>query len=195
MQLTTIFGLMATAATAVSAATTHKEYHLKSKVKPHQDASKSRFDGLYIQSYHTGAGLGDATLSTKNATAAAKLYLVPTNETLANGKVSNKALFDYGTSFPWTFVQSFGSNLYAGWEPVRINAGDGSGENIETVGFFTDANGLEWQNAPGAKDGEFGGWIACEWWHEVPQLFFRVGYYNDTLPCSCADIELCLEKA
>lgn len=31
----------------------------------------------------------------------------------------------------------------------------------------------------------------CEWWHEVPQLFFRNIYYNDTYrPCSCADVWL-----
>jgi len=33
----------------------------------------------------------------------------------------------------------------------------------------------------------------CDWWHEVPQLFFRISYYNTPskfTPCNCADVDL-----
>lgn len=87
-------------ATAVS---TPKEYHLKSEVKPNQEFCKARFNNLYIQGYHTGAGLGDATLSTNSTADASKFYLVPTTKKLPNGKTSNLAQFDFGTPFAWTF--------------------------------------------------------------------------------------------
>lgn len=45
------------------------------------------------------------------------------------------------------------ANAYAGWEPVRINAGSGS------AGFFFDDNGLEWLNAPGEPNHYFAGWL------------------------------------
>jgi hypothetical protein len=33
----------------------------------------------------------------------------------------------------------------------------------------------------------------CDWWHGVPQLFFRIKYYSKTAypaPRSCADVDL-----
>lgn len=34
--------------------------------------------------------------------------------------------------------------------------------------------------------------VVCNWWHSVPQLFFRISYYNDgaVVPDSCADVNL-----
>lgn len=41
---------------------TTQEYYLKTKLKPNQ-RGKARYDGLYLQTYHTGAGLSDAVLT------------------------------------------------------------------------------------------------------------------------------------
>lgn len=51
--------------------------------------------------------------------------------------------------------------FYTAWQPVRINAGapDANSTTSTNGGFFIDANGLEWENAPGAQIAEFGGWL------------------------------------
>ena len=41
-----------------------QEYRLMTRLKPNQ-RGKDRYGGLYVQTYHTGAGLSDAVL-TKN---------------------------------------------------------------------------------------------------------------------------------
>lgn len=30
----------------------------------------------------------------------------------------------------------------------------------------------------------------CNWWHETPQLFFRVPGWGTFTPCSCAHVDL-----
>lgn len=61
-------------------------------------------------------------------------------------------------------------------------------------GFWINGTGLQWtpdvKEKPNASDNVFGGWLVCDWWHGVPQLFFRISYYNDPAPCSCADVWL-----
>ncbi|KAJ9620122.1 hypothetical protein H2203_007886 [Taxawa tesnikishii (nom. ined.)] len=70
-------------------------------------------------------------------------------------------------------------NFYAAWEPVRINAGLGDGQ------FFINETGLQW-----GSETAFGGWLVCDWWHGVPQLFAKWGYYHYDNPSSCADVQL-----
>ncbi len=107
-------------------------------------------------------------------------------------------------------------NFYAAWEPVRINAGSGASDPKGTNGgFWLNSTGLQWTpdltEKPNASDNLFGGWfgkpslflqlllslqtnvscVVCDWWHGVPQLFFRISYYHDPAPCSCADVWLC----
>jgi hypothetical protein len=55
-------------------------------------------------------------------------------------------------------------NLYAAWQPVRINAGGGSTTSdygIET-GFFINETGLQWSSVPSdvsSAEDVFGGWL------------------------------------
>lgn len=82
---------------------------------------------------------------------------------------------------------------YSGWQPVRLDAGTGSSvARGEGEGFFINSTGLQWNSAPGGEpeSDSYGGWILCDWWHSVPQLFFRVAYYETLLPNSCADVYL-----
>lgn len=102
---------------------------------------------------------------------------------------------------------------YAGWQPARIDAGEGGdSQRGYGEGFFINSTGLQWNSAPGSEPAfnAFGGWIVCDWWHGglkssrflrkvhansylvegVPQLFFRLSYYDQPLPQSCADIYL-----
>ncbi|MDI1489153.1 MAG: hypothetical protein OHK93_008431 [Ramalina farinacea] len=65
-------------------------------------------------------------------------------------------------------------------DPVSINTGQ------QTVGFYFNETGLQWDYA---EDG-FAGWIVCDWWHGLPQLFWKYNFYEYLLPCSCAQVEL-----
>jgi len=53
----------------------------------------------YVTSYHTGAGLGDATF-VRNASTAAAGFLNATNTSAAEGP-NYVQEFDLGTQFPW----------------------------------------------------------------------------------------------
>lgn len=112
-------------------------------------------DGLYIDSYHTGAGLSDATLSSDKSIAA--------EANLTNGCL----LLNFRTTFPWGMYID-GDTNYAGksdwchvelvrtllteskitaWDPVQIDTGK------RTCDFVLTDGKLIWDN-PG-----FYGWF------------------------------------
>ncbi|KAK4987052.1 hypothetical protein LTR66_001544 [Elasticomyces elasticus] len=169
---------------------TSREYLLRTEVKPHQ-RGKSRFNNLWVVSSHTGAGLGDAVLY-PDKPHAIKGFLNATNVTIPNsdGEFYANQEFDLGNPFPWTMYMD-DVNFYAAWEPVRINAGFGA-PNYPYSGFFINNTGLQWTTSPGGSEGQngFGGWFVCNWWHNVPQLFYKLSYYDYPNPCSCADVNL-----
>jgi len=146
-----------------------QEFYLKSCLtNGSTDATK---EGLYLAGYHTGAGLSDATFLDDTADAA-KGFL---NETYLE--------FDFGQDgeYPWGF-SFFGDTNYAAWDPVEINTGFGTG------GFAIQDGKLVWDDA------EFAGWLSCDWFHGVPQLFYQVTYYVGTyVPPSCSNIDLIVE--
>jgi hypothetical protein len=72
-------------------------YHLKTRTT---DPSSDK-NGLYVSSYHTGAGLSDAVL-TSNKTHASRCFL---NDTYM--------LFDFGPDVPWGMNMGEATN-YAG---------------------------------------------------------------------------------
>jgi hypothetical protein len=69
----TLLTLASVATTALAASTESQHYRLVTEVKPHQRA-KSSYNSLYVTTYHTGAGLNDATF-VKNQSNAAVGYL------------------------------------------------------------------------------------------------------------------------
>lgn len=81
------------------------------------------------------------------------------------------------------------------WQPTTANDGTGA-----TMGaFFMNSTGLQWNSVGTAADpmsnianNEFGGWLACDWWHDVPQLFWRLQYnkVNRNISANCAAIDL-----
>ncbi|KAG0651886.1 hypothetical protein D0Z07_0826 [Hyphodiscus hymeniophilus] len=135
------------------------------------DGCISQYNGWQVEAYHTGAGLADPVF----ATAGSPAYLNGTN-----------LQFDVN-AFPFGVNALPGDTNYARWEPVTIAAGYGSGE------FATDGdNGLI------STDEEFGGWIVCEWYHDInaPQLFQLIkGFATEptVLPDSCANAILTLD--
>ncbi|KAJ5348569.1 uncharacterized protein N7506_001822 [Penicillium brevicompactum] len=92
------------------------------------------------------------------------------------------ARFDFNTKFPWGFVAT-GDTKYTYWIPILINAGQGSD------GFSVKGNKFVWSEANG-----FGGWLVCDWYHNVPQLFYLNSYHNATIPTSCSKIQLRTEN-
>ncbi|KAI5209967.1 hypothetical protein E4T39_00509 [Aureobasidium subglaciale] len=183
MHLSTVLSVAALAATALASLNTSREYQLQSQLKPGQ-ASKKRFDSLWLVASHTGAGLNDAVLYT-NKSSGIKGFANDTNITQSNGKPYFDQLFDLGNAFPYDLYIA-DVNFYAAWEPVRINAGTGAG------GFFFNSSGLQWDESPGSNvdQNALGGWFVCDWWHGVPQLFAKWSYYHYENPSSCADIDL-----
>jgi hypothetical protein len=131
-------------------------------------SSNIEHNNLYVESYHTGAGASDAVLAGLNTSAI--FFLNGTN-----------AQYDAGTPFPWG-INLEGDTNYAEWEFVTLNPGYGSGK------FFINSTGLQWTGD------EFGGWLACDWWHGYPQLFWIVSYGQPTFPSSCSKVNLEIEN-
>lgn len=93
--------------------------------------------------------------------------------------------------------------ILTGWEPVTIEPG------YHTSDLFLNETGLQWTESE-----SFGGWlgeyppldavmsaftdhcthVACDWYHGVPQLFWRVAYDDYDLNVStCSRVELIAE--
>ncbi|KAK4691532.1 hypothetical protein P7C71_g5489, partial [Lecanoromycetidae sp. Uapishka_2] len=141
------------------------EYYLKTKVIGADCPDK---DGLYVSGYHTGAGTNDIVLTSIEIASVGFL----------NGTYQQ---FDYNTSFPWGLEMGDDDN-YAAWEFANIDSTDGIGSGE----FYFNASGLQWNT----DEEGFAGWLACDWWHGLPQLFWSYVFYNYTLPSSCVQIEL-----
>ena len=177
MHLRTIFSVFGLAVTALASLNTSREYQLHTQLKPGQ-GTKKKFDNLWLVASHTGAGLNDAVLYT-NQSSGIKGFMNATNITQPNGQPYFNQLFDLGGSFPWGLIIA-DVNFYSAWEPVRINAGDGQ------PSFFFNSSGLQWTENPSvpADQNAFGGWLVCDWWHGVPQLFAKWrSVYQISLVC------------
>ena len=114
-------------------------------------------NNLYLTSYHTGAGMADAVLTTVKPTV--PLFL------------NNTAIqFDYGkTVSGLTYLNLQGDTNYASWDYATINQVDGP-----TNGFYFNntaskvdglGSGLKWnpgypsQAPPNNATSTFGGWL------------------------------------
>lgn len=143
-----------------------QEFYLRTELKTNE-TGKDAYDGLYIEAYHTGAGLNDAVL-VANESYAIKGFANATNITNPSGGVYNYQEFDLGDGFAYGLSVPIGAT-YNAWVPVEINGGYGH------AGFFFNASGLQ-----GGLATEFGGWLVCDWAHGVPQLFQRLRYVTST---------------
>lgn len=124
---------------SLAALPTSPTYHLKTR-----SLSPTRLhNNLYLQSYHTGAGLNDAVFVPKPSPA--KLAQDP-NYISTGFLNATQQEFDLGNQFPYGFYMG-GDTNYAGWEPVHVDVGPGDS------GFYfnnTDGSGrrgLKWNSA------------------------------------------------
>jgi len=145
-------------------------YYLRTKVVngKHEDTGSNKTN-LWVYSYHTGAGLGDVGLSS-NKSWAWEGYL--------NG---SQQLFTYeGDEIGgWPLAIPY-SDSYQQWSTATISI---SAEPTSYEGFFFNSTGLQYNNS-------YGGWLACDWWHGVPQLFNINEPYTTALPNSCSKVQL-----
>ncbi|OKL62209.1 hypothetical protein UA08_02454 [Talaromyces atroroseus] len=130
-------------------------------------SSLSSHNDLFLEAYHTGAGLADAVLSTDNINAG-HFYLNDTELRMDVGDV------DYAYGF-----ELAADSGYAAWQFVTIN--------VQTAqsGFSVESNGTVAFNGT-----EFGGWLACDWWHGAPQLFWKIEFDSVDIPSSCSSVTL-----
>ncbi|MCJ1260598.1 hypothetical protein MMC22_000460 [Lobaria immixta] len=152
------------AATPAPSSTAPTPLLFKTCVHPGEDVSK---EGLYLTAYHIGAGENDAVLAGKGS--AIKGFL---NDTTLQ--------FDLGTEFPWYLEFVF--EAYTEWSSVRVSVGP------PTEDFAIKGNKLVW-NGYG-----FNGWLVCDWYHGVPQLFWKTSQFNETT-ANCASVDLVTENA
>jgi len=176
---TTTFLAILTLATSsplldTSSTTPPAHYYLQTKVVngAHKDCGTNKTE-LYIYSYHTGAGLGDAGLSS-NKSIAWQGYLNGTQQ-LFTTTGNNLG--------PWPL--SISDAPYTVWNPATISIAD----QVSTTGFFFNSTGLQYNQS-------VGGWLACDWSHGVPQLFNLNGYPGNgfgqpaVIPSSCSKVQL-----
>lgn len=143
-------------ALAALAQDTSGEFYLRTQLKPGQ-AGKEGFDNLYLYAYHTGAGFNDAMLSS-NKSHAVPGFLTASNVTAADGTPLYGLQFYLGTTTAYSLEPDISANLYAAWEPVRINIG-GAPSNYSAFDIDADA-GLEWTDAAGSTaPNSFNGWL------------------------------------
>lgn len=130
-------------------------YRLRTELKPNQE-SKAHYNGLYLRSYHTGAGLGDAVLGSTPGDTIGCLTPNPPIETYSPW-APNFQTFDIGNDFPWHMIMG-PSNSYQAWTTVQISAA-----GTPSDGFFINATGLQWSTvSPEPKYLSleiFGGWF------------------------------------
>lgn len=146
------------------------KFYLKTK------SSKPQFDGLYLGSYHTGAGLGDAGLYKWNGKGdfGWRAFL---NATYLQ--------FDTGENFPWILeVSSF--QPYTDWAFTTINIGGPPlhRKNPYPLGF--NASGL----VVTGQSPSWNGWLACRWWHGGDIQLFSTGSDFNGVLSSCSLVEL-----
>ncbi|KMP06255.1 hypothetical protein CISG_02391 [Coccidioides immitis RMSCC 3703] len=127
-------------------------------------------NGQYLSSYHIQAGASDAVL-------------VPDVERASKGFLSgSNQMISSESEISWGMVLN--APKYSQWANVQIRAGD------TTDGFFLDGDRLLWRD-----DDEFRGWLVCDWWHGLPQLFWVPSARNETsYPSSCWMTDLRVEN-
>ncbi|MCJ1289349.1 hypothetical protein MMC34_000881 [Xylographa carneopallida] len=167
---------------------TSTQYYLKTTSKT------PAFSDLYLSAYHTGAGFNDAVLIPTTSTTGYNTSTFPGIVGFLN--VTSQE-FSLGGDFPWGMVMN-PSITYDAWLPVQINAGFGSSGFYFNNTDGTGVNGLKWVDGwpselAGTKYNDFAGWLACNWAHGLPQLFWLAAEEPSsavTLPCNCAKVEL-----
>lgn len=99
--------------------------------------------------------------------------------------VDQNQVFDLNTTFASSMLMDISDTFYTGWQPVRINAGDGPSDPDGNSGFWINGSGLQWSKCfdlalpllasltpiiasapdapPDSEANAFAGWLVCDW--------------------------------
>lgn len=152
---------------------TSQSFLIKTHLPPHQSTTTNLiwFNNLYLSASRTGAGTSDAVFTSKITSSLQAFF----NSASPTSPPTLAPLNFIGASYPFAFAPT--RTAYAGWSFVQVNAGDD--------GAVVWKESLEY-----AMDG-FGGWMVCDWWHGMPQLFVRWTVVPAVaVPMGCAVVEL-----
>ncbi|EPS38248.1 hypothetical protein H072_8105 [Dactylellina haptotyla CBS 200.50] len=190
-----LFGFLATAALAVltipvEAIRDRQQFKVQVKVTQ----GNKKFDGLWASLYHTGAATADVYFQ--------------------NDRSKAFSAFLNHTQFQWAYTGvpniPYALNLqyqtYSAWGPLEVTPG--YGEDYYGKGFkFGKGNSIvdtfeEWTGWLGNYTlssvyllwqlliRETKNLLVCDWWHQVPQLFWtQVGFDLEVIP-TCAKVNL-----
>ena len=118
MYLTTLLFIITTFLSNVFAIkNTTQTFRLKTCLKSGQP-DKTRFNHLYLETYHTGAGFNDAVL-VPDQTSGIEGFLNGT-EGKSGGVTYQDVVFDLGSDFSWDLVMAANTNFYAAWEVSHL---------------------------------------------------------------------------
>lgn len=157
---------------------------LQTQVVPGIDDSGSDKGGLYIFSYHTGAGLGIAAGSPTPGSSGSYFFL---NDTTLLWTYEGNQLGPWKTSILYGPYQGMHcvlvvfarSNWHSAYNPISISI---ASDDV-TPGFSIDGSILK-------SSASEGGWLMCDSWYQSPQLFALNGPDNGPLPTSCSHVNL-----
>lgn len=157
---------------------------LETQVVPGNYDCGSNKGGLYIFSYHTGAGLGIAAGSPE-PTSGTHFYL---NDTTLTWTYDGNEIGPWKTSIiygPYQCKPLDTSNTFSmltkdiAFNPISISIAT---DDDATPGFSISGNVL-------TTNATEGGWLVCDSWYQSPQLF-AIEYTNLTYPSSCSFVNL-----
>ncbi|KAF2491571.1 hypothetical protein BU16DRAFT_621116 [Lophium mytilinum] len=180
-------------------------FKLRTALRPTSPSNPSpphHLANLYLTTFHTGAGTSDPVFAASSSTT---FYL---NNTSSGGgygggtaetvlQVANPAGYIWGFQFTFWPYTGWGDvtldvskEAAGGWVVAVVEMGGGS--EME-AGRVREEVVVRYE---GSGTGVGGGWLVCDWWHAVPQLFFRDPYRDPKFypaPKSCAEVELVME--
>lgn len=162
-----------------TAANAFPRYRLKTEVIE-GDATK---DGLYVATYHIGAALNDAVLvSEENRGTKGYLNLTSPSSSTESAVAEGNWIFELnGFPYPSGFEFQY-DQYYTRWLSIQINVGPGD------PGFYLNTSTLTPHLV--TSHPAWTGWIVCDWWHTVPQLFWQYYFTDFEVPGSCARVRL-----
>lgn len=143
------------------------KFYLQTQILSGNNDTGTNKNGLYLFSYHTGAGQGIA--AAENSDPSGSYFYLNGTELLWS--------YDNNQIGPWPVEIEYGA--YQTFNPISISIAGGS----PTPGFSVNATGLQSTSAAG--------WLACDWWYASPQIFaIAPGYDSRLIPSSCSKVTL-----
>ncbi|KAK5730799.1 hypothetical protein LTR15_000737 [Elasticomyces elasticus] len=191
---TVLLGALIATATCESINTT-QEYHIKTRLKPHQ-SGKKRFDKLYLYTWFGVSNTNVVVFESGKDEYCPRASLSSTaNSTIAD---DNSQHLSVGTDYSYVMAMVEAADSDAAWQAVSLRDEMSgyitSSPNAIENGFFINSTGLQWTSTPGkagTPEDSFGGWLVCDWWEIFPQLFFRNKAQNyRSIPKNCAEVYL-----